>query len=73
MTTQENTVINFPMYGSSDIDEDFDFVQFKSNIDLSSGTEEKFDFTGLDLDLNFNLNPKAQLNIILILLLEIRF
>ena len=64
MTTQENTVINFPMYGSSDIDEDFDFVQFKSNLDLSSGTEEKFDFTGLDLDLNFNLNPKAQLNII---------
>ncbi len=64
MTTQENTVINFPMYGSSDIDEDFEFVQFKSNLELSSELEKKFDFTGLDLDLNFNLNPKAQLNII---------
>lgn len=64
MTTQENTVINFPMYGFSDIDEDFDFVQFKSNLELSSEPEEKFDLTGLDLDLNFNLNPKAQLNII---------
>lgn len=64
MTTQENTVINFPMYGSSDIDEDFEFVQFKSNLELSAAPEEKFDFTGLDLDLNFNLNPKAQLNII---------
>ena len=64
MTTQENTLINFPMYGSSDIDEDFEFVQFKSNLELSSKPEEKFDFTGLDLDLNFNLNPKAQLNII---------
>jgi len=64
MTTQDNTVINFPMYGSSDIDEDFDFVQFKSNSELSSIPEEKFDLTGLDLDLNFNLNPKAQLNII---------
>ena len=64
MTTQENTVINFPMYGSSDIDEDFEFVQFKNNLELIAAPEEKFDLTGLDLDLNFNINPKAQLNII---------
>lgn len=64
MTTQENTEINFPMYGSSDIDEDFEFVEFKSNLELSTDIEKKFDLTGLDLDLNFNLNPKAQLNII---------
>lgn len=64
VTTQENTEINFPMYGSSEIDEDFDFVHFKSDNNLNEIIEERFDFTGLDLDLNFNIDPKSKLNII---------
>ncbi len=62
--TQENTILNFPMYGSSDIDEDYEFVNFRSNLALDGVVEKRFDFTGLDLDLNFNLDPKAKLNII---------
>ena len=62
--TQENTILNFPMYGSSDIEEDYEFVNFRSNLALDGVVEKRFDFTGLDLDLNFNLDPKAKLNII---------
>jgi len=62
--TQENTILNFPMYGSSDIEEDFEFVNFRSNLELDGAVEKKFDFTGLDLDLNFNFDPSSRLNII---------
>ena len=62
---EDNTEINFPLYGSSEIDEDFEYVHFKSDKNLESNVVDKFDFSGLDLDLNFNLTPQAKLNIIL--------
>ncbi|MEJ6588817.1 MAG: translocation/assembly module TamB domain-containing protein [Crocinitomicaceae bacterium] len=64
VTTQDDTEINFPMYGSSEIDEDFEFVNFKSDVNIEAIIADKFDFSGLDLDLNFNLTPQAKLNII---------
>ena len=38
--TQENTILNFPMYGSSDIEEDYEFVNFRSNLALDGVVEK---------------------------------
>ncbi len=64
LTTKKGTVVNFPMYGVSDIDENVDFVEFvQKGIDAKQ-KEEKIDFTGVDLDLKFRVNTDAQLRII---------
>ena len=64
METREGTNINFPMYGVSDIDEDFDFVSFVNDGITDSIDEFKTDLTGLDLDLNFHVTPSANVKII---------
>lgn len=63
-TTQKGTQINFPMYGSSDIDGEVDFVKFVSRDSVAQVLKDKIDFTGVDLNLNFDVNPNAQLKIL---------
>lgn len=62
--TREGTSINFPMYGISEIEEDFDFVSFLSDSISQSINDNKTDLTGLDLDLNFRVTPSANVKII---------
>jgi len=62
--TRKGTEVNFPMYGVSDIEEDFDFVSFVNDNISSNVEDDKVDLTGLDLDLNFKVTPDAQVKII---------
>ena len=62
--TSEGTKINFPMFGISEIEEDFDFVSFVNEGLNESIDENKVDLTGLDLDLNFKVKPNADVKII---------
>ncbi|MDG2152871.1 MAG: translocation/assembly module TamB domain-containing protein [Crocinitomicaceae bacterium] len=62
--TREGTKINFPMYGISEIEEDFDFVSFLSDSISQSINDDKTDLTGLDIDLNFRVTPSANVKII---------
>ena len=62
--TREGTKIDFPMYGISEIDEDFDFVSFVNEGINEAIEDNKTDLTGLDLDLNFKVTPDADVKII---------
>ena len=62
--TQKGTEVNFPMYGVSDIEEDFDFVSFVNDNISDASVDDKVDLTGLDLDLNFKVTPDARVKII---------
>lgn len=62
--TKKGTLINFPMYGVSEIDESSDFVQFVQKGNLEKQLEDKIDFTGLNLDMKFRITPDAELKII---------
>ncbi len=62
--TKKGTMINFPMYGVSEIEENADFVEFVQKGIQKKIVEEKIDFTGLNLDLTFDVNPDAQMKII---------
>ena len=64
MKTEKGTWINFPFYGSSEIEEGSNFITFKSNDTISAQAERKIDFTGVDLNLNFEITPDADLKII---------
>lgn len=62
--TEKGTKINFPMYGSGEIEENDDFITFVGSDSLSFEEQKKIDFTGVELDLNFRVTPEAQLKII---------
>lgn len=62
--TKKGTLINFPMYGVSEIDESADFVQFVQKGNLAKQLEEKIDFTGINLDMKFRVTPDAEMKII---------
>ena len=64
--TEEGTKVNFPMYGIEDINEDENFISFKSfNDTLKKNNDPKFDFTGIDLKMNFKVTPEAEIKIIM--------
>ena len=63
MQTNEGTEINFPMYGSSDIEQG-KFIVFQSDLEKNKNTQPKIDFTGINMDLNFKITPDARLKII---------
>src|SRR5690606_21144612 len=62
--TEKGTWINFPMYGSGELEEGEDFITFLSKDSVIADLEKKIDFTGVDLDLNFHVTEDAQLKII---------
>ncbi len=64
MKTEKGTWVNFPFYGSSEIEEGSNFITFKSNDTISNQAEREIDFTGVDLNLNFEITPDADLKII---------
>ena len=62
--TKKGTLINFPMYGVSEIDETADFVQFVQKGNLTKQLEDEIDFTGINLDMKFRVTPDAEMKII---------
>lgn len=63
MQTREGTEINFPMYGSSDIEQG-KFIVFQSDLDTNQNVKSKIDFTGINMNLNFKVTDDARLKII---------
>lgn len=63
MKTQRNTTINFPMYGTSDIEEQ-SFITFVSKDSTIIDIKPEIDLTGVDLDLNFTVTPDAAIKLI---------
>ncbi|MCT4560721.1 MAG: translocation/assembly module TamB [Crocinitomicaceae bacterium] len=64
LRTEKGTAINFPMYGTSDIDDEESFLQFVNKDTSLNLGQPKLDFTGVDLDLNFRVTTDAKLKII---------
>ncbi|MES2800147.1 MAG: translocation/assembly module TamB domain-containing protein [Bacteroidota bacterium] len=64
LKTRRGTSINFPMYGSADLDDDQGFITFIAKDSNFVLPDSKIDFTGVDLDLNFEITPDAKLKII---------
>jgi hypothetical protein len=64
MKTKRGTKINFPMYGSGELDEEESFIRFVNKDTTIAFIEPKIDFTGVELDLNFRVTPDAKLKII---------
>lgn len=62
--TRKGTQINFPMYGTAELDEEDTFIVFKKSDSTLNVQAQKIDFTGVDLDLNFRVTPDAKLRII---------
>lgn len=62
--TKTGTLITFPMYGASDLDEEENFIQFVSKTDPLAKLKEKIDFTGVNLDMKFKITPEAKLKIV---------
>jgi hypothetical protein len=63
LKTKRGTAVNFPMYGTGEIEED-SFIKFVSTDSSLVVAGPKIDFTGVNLDLNFNVTPDAKLKII---------
>lgn len=64
MKTERNSNINFPMYESSEIDEDLSFIWESKNILTGTVVQPQIDFTGVSLDLNFDITPDATIKLI---------
>lgn len=64
LKTERGTAINFPMYGTSEIDDEESFLQFVNKDTSVHLNQPKLDFTGVDLDLDFRITTDAKLKII---------
>ena len=64
LETKKGTLINFPMYGVSDIEESEDFIQFVQKGINNTIVEEKINFSGVNLDLKFKVTPDSYLKLI---------
>lgn len=62
--TKKGTTINFPMYGVSDLDEENNFITFRSQDTSYTVPIPKIDYTGVELNFNFRVTPDAKLKII---------
>lgn len=61
--TSKGSKLVLPLYGSSEIDEDVDFITFtKSNSIID--TIKKIDLSGVTLDMNFEVTPETELNVV---------
>jgi len=63
LQTRKGTIINIPMYGVGDIDEE-SFIIFIDQDTTLIIPEQKIDFTGVDLDLNFDITDDAVVKLI---------
>lgn len=64
LETKKGTLINFPMYGVSDIEESEDFIQFVQKGINNTIVEEKINFSGVNLDLKFKVTTESYLKLI---------
>lgn len=64
LKTEKGTNIYFPMYGSSDIEGEDDFIEFLNKDTTLQIEEQKIDFTGVSLDLNFDITTDAKIKLI---------
>jgi hypothetical protein len=64
LETKKGTLINFPMYGVSDIKESEDFIQFVQKGINNAVVEEKINFSGVNLDLKFKVTPESNIKLI---------
>ena len=62
LKTEKGTKINFPMYGTSDIDAENEFITFVSR-EKSETIEPKIDLSSVNLDLNFEITPDAEIKL----------
>ena len=62
LKTEKGTKINFPMYGTSDIDADNEFITFVSRESIET-IEPKIDLSSVNLDLNFEITPDAEIKL----------
>ncbi|MFT5859782.1 MAG: hypothetical protein ACI865_001886 [Flavobacteriaceae bacterium] len=63
MKSRRGTKINFPMFGSGEIDEEFDFIEFVDH-NAPSEKDPKINFSGVHLDLSFEATKEAEMKII---------
>lgn len=65
LDAKKGTMVNIPMYGVGDIDEENQFITFVKNKEIdSTNTDYKYNFTGVDLDLNFHVTQESEVKII---------
>lgn len=64
LESKKGTLINFPMYGVSDIEESEDFIQFVQKGINNAIVEDKINFSGVNLDLKFKVTPDSYLKLI---------
>lgn len=62
LETESNTVVNFPMYGTAELQEG-KFLYFDS-IPGGVSARQKLDLTGVDLNMKFKVTPKAELRVL---------
>lgn len=62
--SEEGTSVSIPMYGVGEIDEEQNFLQFKTDKVISDTIIPLIDLTGVDLDLNMEVTPEAEVRIV---------
>ncbi|TNE52677.1 MAG: hypothetical protein EP338_14385 [Bacteroidetes bacterium] len=62
LETKRETVVNFPMYGTGEIEEDKFLIFEEDTVKLAE--ESNVDLTGVDMNLNFKVTPEAKLRVI---------
>lgn len=64
LETEKGTIINIPMYGMAEIEDEEEYITFTKTGAEDSILIPKFDFTGVTLDLHFDVTPDAQMKVI---------
>jgi hypothetical protein len=62
--SEEGTSVSIPMYGVGEIEEEQNFLQFKTAEVISDTIIPLIDLTGVDLDLNMEVTPEAEVRIV---------
>ena len=65
LKTRAGSKIFFPFYTVSELDEEQNFIQFKTKNQVKVDEKPKIDFTGINMKLNFNITPDADIKLIL--------
>lgn len=65
LKTRAGSKIFFPFYTVSELNEEQNFIQFKTKDDEKIQVKPKIDFTGINMKLNFNITPEADIKLIL--------